>query len=93
MIFTKVTVIFTHPIIYTNITVIFTNPIIFTNVTVILIHPIYLSLVTSPILPLRQNRFHDIHAAQDTVQQYVEKFNEFRDGSTYSGAQANAPNS
>nr|XP_027218207.1 mediator of RNA polymerase II transcription subunit 20-like [Penaeus vannamei] len=51
------------------------------------------SCVNPQAPPYIQNRFHDIHAAQDTVQQYVEKFNEFRDGSTYSGAQANAPNS
>ncbi|XP_063592232.1 mediator of RNA polymerase II transcription subunit 20-like [Penaeus indicus] len=51
------------------------------------------SCVNPQAPPYIQNRFHDIHAAQDTVQQYVEKFNEFRDGSTYSGSQANAPNS
>ncbi|XP_071526179.1 mediator of RNA polymerase II transcription subunit 20 [Panulirus ornatus] len=43
--------------------------------------------------PYIQNRFHDIHTPQDTVQQYVEKFNEFREGPGYPAAQTAAPNS
>ncbi|XP_045616599.1 mediator of RNA polymerase II transcription subunit 20 isoform X3 [Procambarus clarkii] len=35
-----------------------------------------------------QNHYNDIHTAQDTVRQYVEKFNEFREGPNFGGSQS-----
>lgn len=37
--------------------------------------------------PYLQNHFHDVHTPQDTVQQYVEKFNEIREGTNFAGTQ------
>ncbi|KAF2359142.1 Mediator complex subunit Med20 [Trinorchestia longiramus] len=41
--------------------------------------------VSSQPPPYLQARFHDVHGPQDTIQQYLEKFNEFRESNTFPG--------
>lgn len=41
------------------------------------------SVVNNQAPPYLQNKFHDIHTPQDVIQQYVEKFNEIREGTAF----------
>ncbi|XP_042241180.1 mediator of RNA polymerase II transcription subunit 20-like [Homarus americanus] len=52
----------------------------------------FMGSCVKPTLPsYLQTRLHDIHTPQDTVQQYVEKFNEFRDGPSFTATQPATP--
>uniref|UniRef100_A0A2P2I5E3 Mediator of RNA polymerase II transcription subunit 20 n=1 Tax=Hirondellea gigas TaxID=1518452 RepID=A0A2P2I5E3_9CRUS len=52
------------------------------------------SCVPSQAPSYLQNHFHDVYGPQDTMQQYLEKFNEFRDGNQHyaSGTASSQPN-